>query len=98
MKDGYKMLGLFLCVVSVISLMMGAFFVGQININNTIKVEGEVIDMKQEPSGHFMGGYDYFVQLNISIKWYEISSTSYWKVEIGNYIILYESGRAEVIN
>lgn len=96
MKEGYQALCCFLCVSSVIGLMLGVFFIGQININNTINVEGEVIDMKQEQSGHWLGGYDYFVQLNISIKWYEISSTSYWRVEIGDYVIIYESKRVEI--
>lgn len=96
MKERYIVLFTFLAIVSFATLLVFGVVITNAEKDETIRAEGEIVDMKQEPSGHWLGGYEFFVQLNTSIKWYEISETSYWKVEIGDYIILYESKRAEI--
>lgn len=101
MKDSYKFLGICLFIICISILIASVIIIGMtgtIETDNTIRAEGEVVDMKQDQSGHWLGGYDYFVQLNSSIKWYEISETNYWKIEIGNYIVIYKSQRVEIIN
>jgi len=96
MKYGYKIFIGILFGVFVATSLISIATIRLFERNNTIISEGFVVDMKQEQSGHFLGSYDYFVQLNNSIKWYEISETSYWIIEIGDYITIYESQRVKI--
>lgn len=66
-----------------------------INTDQTIMEEGEVIDLKIQDSGHFLGGNEYYLQLN-NTKWYEIYKADYYKINIGDYVIIYLSKRVEV--
>lgn len=98
MKEEYRYLIVFLIIVGIVTTITIPFMMMMAERDKTIKAEGEVVDLKRESSGHFLGGHDYFVQLNTSIKWYEISENSYWKIEIGDNVIIYESKRVEIIS
>ena len=84
-------------VVCIMGGAIGAISWGFYVSNNTPLVEGTVEDMKIEPSGHFLGGEDYWLQLN-NTKWYEIDRSEYYTINIGDYVIIYNTGRIAVIS
>lgn len=75
----------FIVVVGGIALMNF-----QASIDNQVVGEGDVIEFEMRPSGHWLGGEDYWVKLDDQ-KWYEISEDAYYLIEIGDNIIVHNS-------
>ena len=96
MKDKTETFLAILFFVALFGIPIGIGATWFVITDQEVVIEGEVIDIKIQESGHFLGGNQYTLQLNTSIKWYEITKNQYYIIDIGDYIIMYASDRIEV--
>lgn len=90
-----------ICMIIVLVLLCNlAIFAGIVSYQNTIKKdeviigEGIIEDMRIDPDKGLADSADYI--LTIKGKDYLVAKDSYYEVEIGDHVRVYESGRVEV--
>ena len=100
MKDKYQIILIVGTIFGASLLLSGLIMWGLIGVeqekDRTLIGEGYVEDMRIEPQGGLIHKTYYF--LVIKSKDYKIEGDYYYKVNVGDYVKIYESGKVVVVN
>lgn len=100
MKDKYQII-LIVSAILGVGLLLGGLFTWGLIVNKqeedrTLIGEGIVTDMRIVPEGGLVHKTYYYLEING--KDYPVEKEYYFKVEIGDYVKIYESGKVVVVN
>jgi len=90
---GYKEVFVFIACLAIIAGTCVLLFFVLVTENSIVLGEGTVIDFQIQAR---YGGNIYMVLLDDG-KWYEILKTEYLRIQIGDYVQIFKSGRVLIL-